>query len=195
MNSEFEVNGLFYDNQGELCRKYLDIKRCNSNTDTPDLMVVMMNPGSSKPEDGIDMNTVVSKAIPDPTQKQIMKVMNGCNSKYNYSRIINLSDLRESNSTEFYKKLENLQNIPHSIFSDERIDDFNTLFIKDVPVIFAWGVNKKLEPLAKIAIQCIGASNPYGILKKGTDWAYYHPLPRNLDDQRKWCNDIIAIIN
>lgn len=69
----------------------------------PDLMVVMMNPGSSYPLDGIDNNSIPSEADPDTTQQQIMKVMDAA--LFNYARILNLSDLRTPDSNELYRFL------------------------------------------------------------------------------------------
>ena len=192
MKRNFEITGLFYENEKLLCRKYLDIKRKELTSDKPDLMVIMMNPGSSKPKDGNEKNTVASKAVPDNTQDQIMKVMNNCD--FHYARILNLSDLREAKSKIFYSKLEELNKIPHSIFNDSRIKDFETLFIKGVPVIFAWGVDKKLEPLVIQAIERINEPNPYGLLKKGTKSAYYHPLPQNYHAQERWCEEISKML-
>jgi hypothetical protein len=188
MKNDFEIKGLFYKNENYLCRKYLDIKRNNTSLKKPDLMVVMMNPGSSRPEDGNDKNTIESKAVLDNTQNQIMKVMNNCS--FDYVRVLNLSDLREPKSQVFYSKFDKLKSVPHSIFSDERIKDFEALYIKDIPVIFAWGVNRKLEPLAKKAIARINELNPYGILKEGEESAYYHPLPQNYNKQKKWVQEI-----
>ncbi|MFK5975267.1 MAG: DUF1643 domain-containing protein [Sulfurovum sp.] len=192
MKTNFEISGLFYENKNLLCRKYLDIRRNETITDKPDLMVVMMNPGSSRPEDGNEKNTIASKAVPDKTQDQIMKVMNNCN--FNYARILNLSDLREAKSKVFYSKLEELKKIPHSIFNDERINDFETLFVKNVPVIFAWGVDKKLEPLAIKAIERINEIKPFGLLKEGTNVSYYHPSPQNYHEQERWCDEITKML-
>ena len=192
MKTNFEISGLFYENKNLLCRKYLDIRRNETITDKPDLMVVMMNPGSSRPEDGNEKNTIASKAVPDKTQDQIMKVMNNCN--FNYARILNLSDLREAKSKVFYSKLEELKKIPHSIFNDERINDFETVFVKNVPVIFAWGVDKKLEPLAIKAIERINEIKPFGLLKEGTNVSYYHPLPQNYHEQERWCDEITKML-
>lgn len=192
MKDEFIINGLFYKRNDLLCRKYLNIKRKQFENDTPDLMVVMMNPGSSRPEDGNDDNTTASKAVPDDTQCQIMKVMNNCD--FNYARVLNLSDLRESKSKNFYSKLSKIKDISHSIFSDERISDFNDLFIQNIPVIFAWGVDKKLKPLAIKAVERINESNPIGLLKENTEVSYYHPLPQNCYDQEKWFQEISKML-
>ena len=192
MKTNFEINGLFYENKNLLYRKYLDIKRNETITNNPDLMVVMMNPGSSRPEDDNEKNTIASKAVPDKTQDQIIKVMNNCN--FNHARILNLSDLREAKSKVFYSKLDELKTIPHSIFDDDRINDFETLFVKSIPVIFAWGVDKKLEALALKAIERINEPRPFGLLKERTTSAYYHPLPQNYYEQERWCEEISKML-
>lgn len=92
MKNQFIITGFFYENHGFKFRKYLDIKIVNSGCENPDLMVVMMNPGSSRPIDGIEDNTKESLAIPDNTQNQIMKVMLNCNLQH--ARVLNLSDLK-----------------------------------------------------------------------------------------------------
>jgi len=69
MKTQFQITGLFYKLKGYRFRKYLNIKCRNSKKQTPDLMVIMMNPGSSKPVDGIENNIVETKEIPDRTGK------------------------------------------------------------------------------------------------------------------------------
>lgn len=186
MKTQFTITGFYYEVQGIKFRKYLDIKTINSGHKNPDLMVIMMNPGSSKPIDGIENNTKESLAIPDNTQSQIMKVMLNCNLQY--ARVLNLSDLREAKSGIFYDKTKELVNkgISHSIFDKNRQDDFNQLWVKNVPVIFGWGVSVYLKPLALKAMEACNASNPYGILKASTNWAFYHPLPPVHNKQIEW---------
>ncbi|REE82141.1 uncharacterized protein DUF1643 [Lutibacter oceani] len=186
MKNKFKITGLFYELQGYKFRKYLDIKKVKKSPKTPDLMVVMMNPGSSRSIDGIDNNTIASEAIPDRTQSQIMEVM--LNAGYEYCRVLNLSDIREPKSNLFYKKMAELEakGIAHSIFDDSRKEDFNSLWIPNIPVIYGWGVNDHLKPLAVKAIAACNASNTYGILKPNTNWAYYHPLPPIYIKQKEW---------
>jgi hypothetical protein len=186
MKNQFLITGFFYENHGFKFRKYLDIKIVKSGCENPDLMVVMMNPGSSRPIDGIEDNTKESLAIPDNTQNQIMKVMLNCNLQY--ARVLNLSDLREASSGIFYDKIIELERkgIPHSIFDKNRQEDFNQLWVNDVPVIFGWGVSVNLKHLALKALVACNASNPYGILKANTDWAFYHPLPPVHKKQLEW---------
>lgn len=94
----------------------------------------------------------------------------------------------------FYSKLDELERTTHSIFCDARIKDFETLFVKDIPVIFAWEVNKKLEPLAIQAVKRINEKTPYGLLKEGTKLAYYHPLPKKHDEQEQWCQAVCTML-
>jgi hypothetical protein len=49
MKTQFTITGFYYEVQG-IKFQYLDIKTINSGQ-KPDLMVIMMNPGSSKPLD------------------------------------------------------------------------------------------------------------------------------------------------
>jgi len=186
MRNEYEITGLFYKIGDYKCRKYLDIKLKSSKITNPDLMVVMMNPGSSYPLDGIDNNTKPSFAEPDNTQDQIMKVMK--NTSFKYARILNLSDLRTPDSNKLYKfvKSEDSKTVPHTIFDNDRIDDFNLLFVKDVPIIYGWGVNSSLTGLAKLAIETINHPSPIGIKKDTKQYAYYHPLPRIYKKQIEW---------
>ncbi len=186
LDTKFEVTGHFYELCGYKFRKYLDIKCSETSKTKPELMVVMMNPGSSYPLDGIDNNSVPSQAVPDKTQYQIMKVMN--NVSIDYARVLNLSDLRTPSSVDLYKFLNSEESnlVAHSIFSRSRSADLKNLFITNVPVIYGWGTNIALAPLASLAIKCLRVEKPLGMLKPYTENAYYHPLPRDDGWQREW---------
>ena len=192
LSNKFEITGLFYEFNGYKLRKYLDIKRVGVAANEPDLMVVMMNPGSSYPLDGIDNNSVPSPAEPDTTQHQIMKVMNSA--AFNYARILNLSDLRTPDSNELYRFLKSKEcsSVEHSIFSPNRKSELAQLFVNGVPVIFGWGVNQALIPLAKKAIETLCIKNPLGILKPNTRYSYYHPLPRIYAKQLEWVQHVTS---
>ena len=194
MRDKFYIQGLFYKIDNYKCRMHLDIKNKDSMLTKPDLMVVMMNPGSSYPLDGNDDNDSVSEAVPDNTQDQIMKVMENCG--YLYARVLNLSDLRTPNSNELYQfiKAKDSKNIRHSIFCDERQDDFDYLYVNNVPVIYGWGVNKALTDLAKMAVNRINHPNPVGLKKGGSNYSYYHPLPRGHKKQIEWVNKITDML-
>ncbi|MEH6638294.1 MAG: hypothetical protein V7717_03360 [Porticoccaceae bacterium] len=191
MRTEFEVTGLFYESGGYKLRKFLDIKRTDTVQSIPDLMVVMMNPGSSYPLDGIDNNSISSEAEPDTTQQQIMKVMDGAS--FDYARILNLSDLRTPDSNQLYKfvKSDKSKLVDHSIFSTNRKTELNQLFIQNIPVIFGWGVNAALTLLAKLAIESLCINNPLRMPKPGTQYSYYHPLHGIYEKQLEWVQHVI----
>ena len=89
------VTGFFYEIEKFKFRKYLNIKKENSSLQEPDLMVVMMNPGSSEP---YQINQINKECItkPDNTQYQIFKIMEEFD--FRYARILNLSDFRNPKS-------------------------------------------------------------------------------------------------
>jgi|LauGreSBDMM110SN_4_FD.fasta_scaffold16441_3 hypothetical protein len=194
MTTEFKVSGYFYEISGFKFRKFLDIKENDSKLAMPDLMVVMMNPGSSYPLNGNDDSRAEVAAAPDRTQYQIMTVMGRAG--FTYARILNLSDKRESNSNTFYKflKSEESKKVPHSIFDKSRSKDFENLFIDTTPVICAWGVNSCLCGLASMAIPRLHQDNIIGIKKRSLEYAYYHPLPRVHQKQIDWANRILQQI-
>lgn len=84
--------------------------------------------------------------------------------------------------------------ISHSIFAKERNFDYEKLFVKNIPVIFAWGVNKNLFELAKMTIKLIGETKPIGLNKNGYEYAYYHPLPQDYTKQKEWVDKITDMI-
>ena len=187
---DYNIEGLFYEAHGLKLRKFLDIKHVDCHLKNPDVMVVMMNPGSSHPIDGIDNNSIPTKACPDSTQFQIMKVMK--NAGLQYCRIINLSDLRTPSSGDLYRFIhsDGGKKIDHSIFSSTREQELDALFIRGVPVVYAWGVNDALKDLARSAINRLNVKNPAGIKKQASDCAYYHALPRIHSKQLEWVDTV-----
>jgi len=190
MKKLFNITGHYYQIKEHTFRKYLNIQKKDSIIKTPDLIVVMMNPGSSEPEDNNQNGRKETLAKPDNTQYRIMEVMQNCN--YEFVRVLNLSDIREPKSNIFYKKIKEMEalNISHSIFDNSRKEDFNNLWVYNIPVIFGWGVNTKLKSLAEKAIEFCNVSNPYGHQKPNFPWAYYHPLPPNTNKQKEWVTKI-----
>ena len=190
MKNQFTITGYYYQIKKYKFRKYLEIKRNNTAVQIPDLMVVMMNPGSSKPINNDDDGRTETEAIHDNTQTQIMKIMQV--GKFNYARILNLSDIREPKSKLLYKKLEEMDAdcISHSIFDPKRKNEFDNLWIKNTAVIFGWGVNYRLRRLAQKAIELCNTLKPLGLQKPNYSWAYYHPLPPNANIQKDWVKKV-----
>ena len=123
LKRKFSVLGHFYNvavETGErfCCRSVMEIRRrandSSSNRDHPDLpdaIVIMMNPGGSKPLDtapidvssahGPFVNRHLVPTAPDTTQYQVMRVM--LHLGWAFARVLNLSDLREAKSSKFAK--------------------------------------------------------------------------------------------
>jgi hypothetical protein len=209
----FSVQGHFYDvtlaAQRISCRSVLEIVRRGSRPAHPDAVVIMMNPGSSKPLAGDPeqlnagqlppVRKRLVSARPDTTQYQIMRVMLHCD--WDCVRVLNLSDLRESKSVRFaeqYRRLEaDQQYRQHSIFCDARARELIQALRRRplAPLICAWGISLRLDPLIG---QCTRAIRQHGALVglQKTDCSdhYFHPLPALQDDKRAWVADIVALL-
>jgi hypothetical protein len=191
LRSLYGVRGDFYQWDCYECRRALDIVLQSSSVTDPDFMVVMMNPGGSKPTAGQPTHGYL-KAGPDKTQDQIMALMR--HAGFEYARILNLSDIREANSQLFRNELRKLgSNQGHSIFDTSRAVEFQRLFVTGVPVLTAWGVHSDLKGLAKLAVNAIGAADVRALKKCGSTWANYHPLPFTQSDRVKWLNGAKAL--
>jgi hypothetical protein len=166
-----------------------------------DLLVVMMNPGSSEPLDCDVKVTVFSKECvltkPDNTQSQVMKVMMA--NDYRTALVINLSDVREPKSSQFSRKLNGLSfgsiGEKHSIFSNQRNKELQSIIDKcgSCPIIFASGVNYKLRFLTNKATSKFDENRIIG--NQNTKNLFYHPLPRSKQKQEEWVSKINYKIN
>jgi hypothetical protein len=190
MKDIFEIRGFFYRLEGLNCRSYLNITRRGTSQVDPDLLVVMMNPGNSKPLDGMYKGEKESVARPDRTIMQIMRLMDKC--ELSYCRILNLTDIQETRSDDLYEILSQrkTKKMTHSIFDPRRQEDFDKLYPKDTRTVLAWGVHDALTEWAQMALDRIGKKKIYGLQKDGTEAAYYHPLPPSHFKQQKWINQI-----
>lgn len=176
----FQVYGYFYLMEYEKYRKQLDIKSANCIKQIPDIIFVMMNPGSSKQADGYQnsYNKLVP-AIHDKTQEKIMNLMELVN--FQFARIINLSDYCNKDSFEFYKKISSLERMfpLHSIFHIDRRKELKNLIPMKAPIILAWGVHQNLNVLSKQALDFLmNRTSLYGLQHKQNSNGYYHPLRR-----------------
>lgn len=222
LDKKFVAYGSFYNIQyssgSEGCRNILEIRRkdvINKLEDNKiDAIFIMMNPGASEPkinnysiktfrpldiakQKHLGIPLVLTK--PDKTQYQIMRIMEL--KEWNIVKIINISDIREAKSNEFYTKLNQLKKLDsdciHSIFSTKRSVELNGIFknSKDAKVIVAWGVNSKLRFLISKAILNINLVNRIGYAKKGykrlVGFYYYHPLQRGINKQKQWLSNIL----
>jgi len=198
INMKYKCYGHFYELNDVPCRDLLiisDLEIITKNI-VINLLVVMMNPGSSIPlDDGFAVNIFSKECVltkPDNTQSQVMKLMNTNN--YNTAVVINLSDVREPKSSKFALKLKGLSFGPmgeqHSIFSEQRNQELINIINScgPCPVVFASGVNYKLRFLTSKAKQSF-SNNPL-IGKQNNKGLFYHPLPRSKQKQNEWVDEI-----
>jgi hypothetical protein len=186
--SQFSVTG-YYGQVGQSPRRtVLDIKKNEYEGKSHDLMVIMMNPGSSSPQG--DWSESLNRSVPahpDNTQYQIMRFMARTDLKS--ARILNLSDIILTKSHSFYGEIDPDENKnPHSVFSNKRRKELDGLFISDVPILLAWGVNDKLLPLINPAMKYLSIMRQrcFGYLKPMSTDRFYHPLPPRTHLQEVW---------
>ena len=172
----------------------------------PNAVFIMMNPGSSKPLVEVK-NSIRARAIrklpislvptkPDTTQYQVMRLMHFLG--WRHVRVLNLSDLRSPKSAEFIKMFQRLEDESnfdsHSVFADARTDELSLKLPKSkkTPLVLAWGLSDKLNPLIDRCVSRIPRrSNLMGLLEPDTPSKYRHPLPSLHEQQRMWVEQMI----
>lgn len=156
-------------------------------------LVVMMNPGSSIPKPGFELEVGMVPTLPDPTQYQVMRLMERCD--WSRVRILNLSDIRDANSENFRERMkQDGEDISHSIFSPSRTDELRAALDRraGAPIIAAWGCHSALKPLATLALSAMKGNRVLGKLGARGEWRYWHPLLRNAKLQRQWVDEVVA---
>lgn len=196
------------------CRSVLEIadKTCTPKDHSgllhrrPDAVFIMMNPGSSKPLAEVS-NHIHVQAIhelpislvptkPDTTQYQVMRLMHF--RQWRHVRVLNLSDLRSPKSLEFIKLFQRLEEDSgfdsHSVFSDTRKVELAAKLPKGskMPIVLAWGLSEKLDPLIERCLARISGWATKGLLEEGTANKYRHPLPSLQKDKRVWLEKMVS---
>lgn len=209
LKNQFAVYGHFYDldidGQTFNCRSVLEIasKSIDSIADSnPCAVVVMMNPGSSKPADNLyipkkyNVSQITSESWekevvptkPDNAQYQIMRLM--LLKGWKHVRILNLSDLRNGNSgdfsIEFQKSLVLDPTVPHSILSKKRHTELLNYCSKSGVVIAAWG---STEVLREAAEEFLNLFKKVEGLPLEKPW-YRYPSPYKKDQKLDWLKAI-----
>jgi hypothetical protein len=162
-----------------------------------DLLVIMMNPGGSKPLqalwDGPATGALVA-AQPDRTQYQIMRLMlaaQGLGLPWRHARVLNLSDLRTPKSAEMVAKLNHYgPHDSHSLFGVARRDACARWFATSAtPVLCAWGLNPAFSALAARALAAAAGHPLLGLTSDGL--LYRHPLPQTQTLQHQWLRAMV----
>ena len=199
--SGFKVFGHFSEIEDDhgtthVVRSVLEIMTTDTALDSlPDAVFVMMNPGSCEKIDDSKQTadlppTCNCVARPDNTQKRIIDLMTHLN--WGHARILNLSDLRNARSPEFYNLLPPFKDPIHSIFHGDRKAELQA-YLKaknNAPLIKAWGVNPKLKDLAKTALKVLPNSD-FGLPHREKVFGYYHPLPRDPNLREWWLSEML----
>ncbi len=175
----------------------------------PDLIVVMMNPGSSRPLDGGYQPRLVSgvdtigddrelvPTRPDTTQYQVMRLMVARG--FRHARVLNLSDLRQPKSPVVARMISRLVPSPggdfHTVFSPSRDRELTALLgpTAAVPVLAGWGRHPAFRPLAERCLERLADWRIIGVPVDGTAVFYAHPSPmlQRLKDQ--WLEKVLAM--
>lgn len=222
LKKRYDLFGSFYSidlNSGDRvdCRSVLEVvtkERKPSDVDSllesrPDAIFIMMNPGSSKPHDGVyqriaenqicKRKIMLTRTIPGTTQYQVMRVMHYC--AWAHVRVINISDLRDPKSGKFVERFREIEKIAgftaHSLFSDERNEELRRMLNNSskIPIVCAWGVSSDLDPLIERCLRKVSSmSGLTGLRKPNTENKYFHPLPTLQTDKMKWVNNIVKHI-
>lgn len=167
----------------------------------PELLVVMMNPGGSRPCDPADDAPGASPrlvpAVPDRTQYQIMRLLLAAQASgraWQHARVVNLSDLRTPRSADLLHKLGRYaQDDRHSLFGRSRGADCRAVFAESqVPVVLAWGLHPGLAMWARLALAASQGHPRFGISTDGV--SFRHPLPQRQDLQLRWLAEVGAQI-
>jgi hypothetical protein len=206
-NVEQENRGNGYRNDLHIIDKdYFDM---NELTQPIKLLVIMMNPGESTPESSSyriplftrEMVTMREHCLdtiptkPDRTQYQVMRMMNGLDIKH--SRVINISDIRDTQSGSLASDLESLISDLHSLFSVDRQQELQNVYSSladDAFIFLAWGRDIiDCEPFKQLAERCI-STLPHDKVVLGIPGEEYlkfkHPWPRGRGGSaRNWLQE------
>ncbi len=174
LRKRFEAYGHFYrlrraEGDELRCRSTLEIVRVARVRERggalldrpPEILVFMMNPGSSyrwgdrgyagnrvaARAIGMDARSSLVQAYPDKVQYQIMRVM--ARVGLSHVRVLNLSDIRESNSRTFLAGVRDEAVPADSILSSIRRDELAARAGPlALPIVAGWGRDARISPLA-----------------------------------------------
>jgi len=211
LKKKYQAKGRFYvlknskSKSKTSCRSLLTITDITDKniTDDKKLLVIMLNPGSSRPLDKkysepeilttkiADLETIPPiDAKPDTTQYQVMRVMKEIN--YSHADIINLYDIREPKSDVLFENAKKgILEKEASIFSDTRQAELNSYFTPNKTVILAWGNAKTIKKTEKNAIDKVFKLSKKIFCVHGNDNIINHPSPRNHNLKIKWLDNIL----
>jgi hypothetical protein len=174
----------------------------------PDAVVIMMNPGSSRPIEDGDTDSLLTMPLPggfqkplvltqpDNTQYQIMRIM--VSKDWKHVRVLNISDLRDPKSPSFIARTQKLAALPgggrHSLFSEARSDERTDMLKRQpgAPFILGWGQDAGLIPLAKQCLSRIEGGKIIAVPAGNDPALTAHPSPMLQKKKEEWLDAILA---
>jgi len=182
----------------------------------PDAVVIMMNPGSSRPIEDGDTHSLLTMPLPsgfkkplvltqpDNTQYQLMRIM--VSKHWKHIRILNISDIRDPKSPSFIartKALDGIEGGPkasggaggtHSLFSKVRKNEREQMLKRKpgAPFILGWGQDAGLIPLATQCLSCIEGEKIVTIPSENNPILTAHPSPMMQAKKEEWIENILA---
>lgn len=175
----------------------------------PDVVVIMMNPGSSRPkveghvdgrieypQPGATMRKELVLTQPDNTQYQVMRV--AAAKGWHHIRVLNLSDLRDPKSGSFLQKVDALGGIigghVHSMFCDERSAELSHSLNRKTPtpIMLGWGQDTGLLPLAGQCLERIKGEPTCTVPSDVHPMLNAHPSPMLQKKKLLWLETMLA---
>ncbi len=176
----------------------------------PDAVVIMMNPGSSRPIEEGDTDSLLTLPLPagfkkplvltqpDNTQYQLMRI--AVSKGWKHVRILNISDIRDPKSPSFIARTQALDGIPggeaHSLFSKVRKNEREQMLRRKpgAPIILGWGQATGLIPLAKQCLDCIEGEKIVTVPSETNPILTAHPSPMMQVKKEEWLDAILAAL-
>lgn len=232
LKKTYRCYGHFYrllcaDQEPVLCRSVLEITSLprdavGAGTDSndlfsqvakpslPDAIIVMMNPGSSRPLEDGDSDSLLSMPLekgfqkprlltqPDNTQYQIMRIMSS--QGWSHVRVLNISDIRQPKSPLFIAQTQKMaewaDGETHSLFCEQRSDERAEMLKRkpNAPFITGWGQDLGLLPLAEQCLQHIEGERQVTVPSPNHPKLTAHPSPMMQEKKEQWLKDICAAL-
>jgi hypothetical protein len=176
----------------------------------PDAVVIMMNPGSSRPIEDGDTDSLLAMPLPadfqkplvltqpDNTQYQIMRI--AVSKGWKHVRVLNISDIRDPKSPSFIARTKALDAMDggeaHSLFCKVRKTERGQMLRRKsgAPFILGWGQDAGLIPLARQCLDCIKGKSIVTVLAGNDPALTAHPSPMLQAKKEAWLESIRAAL-
>ncbi|MEI6891955.1 MAG: hypothetical protein V5783_07265 [Pontiella sp.] len=225
LKKRFTCYGHFYElafMNGEMakCRSVLEVVDSSISQEDPsaialmipDVVVIMMNPGSSRPKVAGHVDEVLEypnarnpmkkKLVltqPDNTQYQVMRV--AVSQGWKHIRVLNLSDLRDPKSVNFLQQVSVLSGMMdghvHRLFCAERAEECARSLKRKTPtpLLLGWGQDLGLLPMVEPCLEKISGEPTCTVASEVHPKLNAHPSPMLQKKKMLWLETIIDQLN